>query len=156
MDRLRCEPMMAAFPWLLFLHVCGDLVWIGSTAACGFLLGRDPRAARFVFTRLVNPAWIVAFLAGAAMLGSDFQHYMHQHWMHGKLTVALIAIGLTHVLGARARRQSEASSAANPGGTADSAGSRQPDAVGANLTIAFLVCAVLAVAFVTALRQYLT
>jgi uncharacterized membrane protein len=133
---------MALFPWFLWLHVSGNLVWIGSTISLGLLLGRAPEQARWLYLHVVNPSQLVAIVFGLAVLGMDFHHYMTQHWMHGKLTVALIAIGLTHALGARARRQ-----------TQNSPSSRQPDRVGANLTLAFLVCAVLAVACVTVLRS---
>jgi uncharacterized membrane protein len=136
---------MALFPWFLWLHVSGNLVWIGSTIAVGALLGRAPEQARWLYLRVVNPAQLVAIVFGLAMLGMDLSHYLHQHWMHGKLTAALIAVGLTHALGARARRQASAGQ--------NSPSSRQPDRVGANLTLAFLVCAVLAVAFVTVLRS---
>jgi putative membrane protein len=141
---------MALFPWFLWLHVSGNLVWIGSTMSVGLLLGRSraPEAARWLYLRVVNPSQLVAIVFGLGMLLMDFGHYMHAHWMHGKLFVALIAIGLTHVLGARARRAAE--------GAQNSPSSRQPDAVGANLTLAFLVCAVLAVAFVTVLRSMMT
>ena len=133
---------MALFPWFLWLHVSGNLVWIGSTVSLGFALGRDPALARWLYLRVANPARLFSLVFGLAMLGGDFGHYMHLHWMHGKLFVALIAIVLTDVLGARARRLA-----------AVSPSSRQRDAVGANLTVAFLVCAVLAVAFVTVLRS---
>jgi putative membrane protein len=144
---------MALFPWFLWLHVSGNLVWIGSTVAVGFLLGRAPEQARWLYLRIVNPSQLVAIVFGLGLLLMDFGHYMHQHWMHGKLFVAIIAIGLTHVLGARARRQSSAA-----GGAAgeNMSSSRQADAVGANLTLAFLVCAVLAVAFVTVLRTMMS
>ncbi len=144
---------MALFPWFLWLHVSGNLVWIGSTMAVGMLLGRAPDQARWLYLRIVNPAQLVATVFGLGMLLMDFPHYMHQHWMHGKLFVAILAIGLTHVLGARARRQSAAlAGAADP----NMSSSRQPDSVGANLTLAFLVCAVLAVAFVTVLRTMMS
>ncbi len=84
---------MALFPWFLWLHVSGNLVWIGSTMAVGMLLGRAPDQARWLYLRIVNPAQLVATVFGLGMLLMDFPHYMHQHWMHGKLFVALLAIG---------------------------------------------------------------
>ena len=100
---------------LLWLHVSGNIVWIGSILAVGLVLAGTRGEASLVrlrgelaydiYRRLAVPAFIVSFLCGAVRLGSDMSYYLKQHhWMHGKLTLALVVIALHHVIGARARK----------------------------------------------------
>jgi putative membrane protein len=97
---------------LVWLHVSGNVVWIGSILAVGLLLAGakgDAKArgelASDIYRRLAVPAFIVSFVCGAVRLGSDMPYYLKQHhWMHGKLTLALVVIALHHVIGARARK----------------------------------------------------
>src|SRR5271166_6575333 len=97
---------------LIWLHVSGNIVWIGSILAVGIILtsskgdvkGRAELACD-VYRRLAVPAFLVSFLAGATRLGTDMSYYLKlHHWMHAKLPLALTVIALHHVLGARARR----------------------------------------------------
>jgi putative membrane protein len=101
---------------LLTLHVLGNLVWIGSILAVGLLMARASSlgegaeakgllsAAVLIYSRLAAPAFGVAFLAGVGRVALDVHTYMHAHWFHGKLTVALIVIALHHVIGAKAKK----------------------------------------------------
>jgi putative membrane protein len=97
---------------LRFLHIAGNLVWIGAAIAIGFLLVQkegDPKVrgalARRVHLRLAMPAFAVSFLAALVRTGMDVKYYFVQHhWMHGKLPFALAVIALHHILGARARK----------------------------------------------------
>jgi protoporphyrinogen IX oxidase len=97
---------------LLWLHVSGNIVWIGSILAVGLVLlgGRgEPKTrgaiASDIYRRLAVPAFVVSFLCGAIRLSRDLSYYLQQHhWMHPKLTLALVAIALHHVIGARARK----------------------------------------------------
>jgi putative membrane protein len=51
------------------------------------------------------PAFVVSFVCGAIRLGLDAKHYLvDSHWMHPKLTLALVVIALHHVIGARAKK----------------------------------------------------
>jgi protoporphyrinogen IX oxidase len=97
---------------LVWLHVVGNIVWIGSILAVGVILagGRaEPKVrgeiALDVYKRLAVPAFILSFVCGAARLGLDMSYYLKQnHWMHGKLLLALGVIALHHVIGGRARK----------------------------------------------------
>jgi putative membrane protein len=97
---------------LVWLHVIGNLFWIGAVAAAGLLLvvehgERVPRAelALILHRRLAMPAFVLSFVAGTARLALEPRYYfVEHHWMHGKLVFALAAIALHHVLGARARK----------------------------------------------------
>jgi putative membrane protein len=97
---------------LVWLHVSGNIVWIGSILAVGLTLasGRgEPKIrgeiASDIYRRLAIPAFVVSFLCGAIRLATDLSYYLKQHhWMHGKLLLALGVIALHHVIGARARK----------------------------------------------------
>lgn len=104
--------MNAAQIGLIWLHVSGDLVWIGSilsvslilTSSTGEPAQRGEIGAR-VYKKLAVPAFLVAFVAGLARLLWDPRYYLSEHhWMHGKLLFALVAIGIHHVIGARAKK----------------------------------------------------
>jgi protoporphyrinogen IX oxidase len=71
---------------LLWLHVLGNIVWIGSILA-------------------VSVVFLVSFVCGAIRLGLAPRYYLvEHHWMHPKLTFAVVVIGLHHVIGARAKK----------------------------------------------------
>jgi protoporphyrinogen IX oxidase len=106
MDNLRMDIV------LVWLHVVGNLVWIGSILAVGAAIVSpfgDPRTrgqiATRIYLRLAVPAFLVSFVCGAARLLMDPRYYLKEHhWMHGKLLFALIVIALHHVIGGRAKK----------------------------------------------------
>jgi putative membrane protein len=97
---------------LIWLHVSGNLVWIGAILAVVVAISggaADPKArgeiAVGIYKRLAVPAFVVSFVCGAIRLGLDPKHYLvDSHWMHPKLTLALVVIALHHVIGARAKK----------------------------------------------------
>jgi putative membrane protein len=96
---------------LIWLHVVGNVFWIGSISAVALLLLQDGieaatrgKIAASLYLRLAVPAFVLSFLAGMGRLLLDGPLYMKQPWMHAKLTTALIAIALHHVIGAKARK----------------------------------------------------
>ena len=98
-----------AFVWL---HVVGNVFWIGSIVAVGMLLlaeAADPKTrgelARGLYLRIAVPAFAVSLTAGLTRLLMDTSYYFTEHhWMHGKLAFALGVIALHHVIGARAKK----------------------------------------------------
>lgn len=94
------------------LHVAFDLVWIGSIAAVGLLLAKGPgdakargAAALTVYKNLSVPSFIGAFVLGVIALTRDLDLFLkHTKFMHAKLFLALMVIGLHHALGARAKK----------------------------------------------------
>src|SRR5690242_9240624 len=96
---------------LMWLHVSGNIFWIGSILAVGVAIlsaAGDPRVrgeiALGIYRRLAVPAFVVSFLCGAIRLGMEPKFFLvEHHWMHAKLPLALAAIALHHVIGARAR-----------------------------------------------------
>ncbi len=112
---------MHAHGLLLVVHVIANLVWIGSILAVVVTLSSDAEArvrgriARSVYKKLAAPAFGVSFLAATALLFTNLQlYFVHTHWMHGKLPLALGVIVLHHVIGARAKRM-ESGKLSEPG-----------------------------------------
>jgi putative membrane protein len=97
---------------LTWLHVSGNLVWIGAILAVavtilspGGTTKQGGEIALSIYKRLAVPAFVVSFVCGAVRLGLDPAHYLRvHHWMHAKLPLALAVIGIHHVIGARARK----------------------------------------------------
>lgn len=95
----------------MWLHVSGNLVWIGAILAVAVvILGTGaPKEkgaiALGIYRRLAVPAFVVSFVFGASRLFLDPELYFKTtHWMHAKLPLALAVIGIHHVIGARARK----------------------------------------------------
>jgi len=97
---------------LIWLHIVGNITWIGSILAVATIItssAGDPRTrgelALRVYTRLAVPAFVLSFVFGATQLAMNTSYYLVQtHWMHPKITVALVVIALHHVIGARAKK----------------------------------------------------
>lgn len=97
---------------LIWLHVVGNIVWIGSILAVAVVILANTADAKTrgaialaVYKRLAVPAFVLSFVAGAGRLFSDPGFYLKQHhWMHAKLPLALAVIALHHVIGARAKK----------------------------------------------------
>jgi putative membrane protein len=97
---------------LVWLHVTGNIVWIGAILAVGAILtspAGDPKVrgelGLRVYLRLAAPAFVVSFVCGATRLVMNTSYYLvEHHWMHPKLLVALGVIGVHHVIGARAKK----------------------------------------------------
>jgi len=127
---------------LIWLHVSGNIVWIGSILAVAAVMVSSHGDAKTrgelalgIYKRLAVPGFIASFVFGATRLLLDVPYYLKQHhWMHGKLLFAVIVIALHHIIGARAKKLSR--------GTVQSAG---PAAI---LAAILAVAAVGAAAFV--------
>jgi len=127
---------------LVFFHVLGNLVWIGSLLAVGLAISTPNVAAvergllaRRLYLRLAVPGFLLAFATGLTRLVMDVELFLvRTHYMHAKLAFALVIIVLHHVLGARARRLA--------------GGQEAPTAATNLLTLGVLVCAAAATYFV--------
>ncbi|UQA61693.1 CopD family protein [Polyangium aurulentum] len=97
---------------LIWLHISGNVVWIGSILAVAAIITAksvDPKIrgelALRVYSFLSVPAFVLGFVGGTARLLLDPRYYLvEHHWMHGKLLFAITVIGLHHVIGARAKK----------------------------------------------------
>jgi protoporphyrinogen IX oxidase len=97
---------------LVWLHIVGNLVWIGSILAVAATITGQAGEAKIrgelglrIYRALSVPAFVTSFVAGTARLLMDTKYYLSEHhWMHGKLLFALIVIGIHHVIGGRAKK----------------------------------------------------
>jgi uncharacterized membrane protein len=108
--------------WLRIVHVIGNIAWLGGGAVAAFamaMLASEMQATRLaaakalrkVVVSIVTPGMLLSLATGLTMLLSEWTTlYAKQPWMHGKLTVGLIAAAFSGVLTGRLRR------AANDGG----------------------------------------
>jgi uncharacterized membrane protein len=96
----------------LVLHVAANVVWIGSILAVAVVLtstGADAKTRGAlgleVYKKLSVPAFVAAFFAGGIRLALTPEvYFMATKYMHGKLTLAAVVIGLHHAIGARANK----------------------------------------------------
>lgn len=126
------------------LHIFAVVFWIGGITVVGWLLANrstapSPEQAKTaaelalgLYRKVAAPAFVLAFTLGIVRFLLSRDVYQHAHWFHAKFTLALIVIGLHHVLGARAAR------AANG---ADSAQIEASSKTAGKLTAALVLCA---------------
>lgn len=141
--------------FIITVHVLAVVVWIGSLVSIGLVAtakgdgGATSNVrgtlARRIYQRAAVPAFVVAFGAGLFRLlrgwnegylsafGVWSNGYAKSPWMHAKLSMALVIIGLHHVVGGRTRKM------ANDGA---------PEGPIATLTWIIAACAAAAVFFV--------
>ncbi len=103
---------------LISLHITANLIWVGSIIAVGIIVARAAWApsepirritgglALSIYRSVATPAFIVSFLSGATRIALSPTEYAHMHWFHAKLAIAIVVIGLHHVIGAQARKTS--------------------------------------------------
>jgi len=110
---------------LRIVHVSANLVWIGSILAAALLLSQGAGNAEtrgqnglLIYRRLAVPAFVISFTLGVLQLTADLPYYFKTtHFMHGKLALVAIVIGIHHVIGARAKAMAAGkSSEASPVG----------------------------------------
>jgi putative membrane protein len=111
---------------LLSIHVVSLLAWIGSILSVAYVLQAGAGVAQLrgetalkLYKAVAVPGFVIAFLAGVAMLALNPAYYFKgTAFMHAKLTLALAVIGIHHVLGARAKKMAAAKvDTAGPAGT---------------------------------------
>lgn len=110
--------METALLLLRVFHVIGHVLWLGGGIAVAFFaastVADPPEVRRVTFPRLsrfgrrmINPGLGLAFLTGLTLLVLGWTEvYAKAPWMHTKLTVGIIAAGLTGVLVSRLKKQS--------------------------------------------------
>ncbi len=110
----------------LLVHVVGVVLWIGGSATGAWTaaqLATAPKEARMpglgavrrALLVLTMPGILMAWAGGLTMFLGDFEMYRHAGWMHGKVTLGLVASALHGVLVARVRKASDGTRDASPG-----------------------------------------
>lgn len=104
---------MNLYSVLTWLHVVGNVFWIGAICGVGLLLTSAPgdaktrgELAQRLYLRVAVPGFVVSFLLGMGRLLSDMTFFKFP-WMHAKLLFAFIIIGLHHVVGAKAKKMAK-------------------------------------------------
>jgi uncharacterized membrane protein len=99
--------------WLVAFHVVANVVWIGSILSVAVLVSGAPaspdaaelgRQARRIYRLLAAPAFGVSFLLGVWRFVLSAPVYAHMPWIHAKLSFALVAVVLHHVIGGRTKK----------------------------------------------------
>jgi uncharacterized membrane protein len=108
-------------------HLIGAMLWIGGTVAAAVVAIAGARetgdtqkavltAARRAALYVAAPGLLIAFVAGLAYLVPNFTTiYARAGWMHGKLTLVLIAAAMTGVFTGRLRRAAAGTKPASVG-----------------------------------------
>jgi len=106
------------------LHLIGVIAWIGGAATAALVVvfaANDARreasaAARRAVLWIATPGMVLAWVAGLTVLLHGWSAvYSKAGWMHGKVTVALIAAALTGVLTGRLRKAASGDKPASEG-----------------------------------------
>lgn len=91
--------------WLLVFHLLGVIFWIGSLLIVTRILAihtaeasaeaRDSlaRIERMLFNRMAHPAAAVVVLAGVGLIMTN-PNFLREHWLHAKLLLVVLMIGL--------------------------------------------------------------
>lgn len=100
--------------WLLVFHILGVIFWIGSLLIVTRVLAihteetsAEARATlarleRVLFNRMAHPAAAVVVLVGIALISTNPHYYLRAHWLHAKLLLVGLMVGLDLWLYARA------------------------------------------------------
>ena len=92
--------------WLLVFHLLGLIFWLGALFTLTRILamhteeasaGARPTLTRLegmLFNRIAHPAAVVVILAGIALIFTNSSYYLHAHWLHAKLLLVILLLGL--------------------------------------------------------------
>lgn len=107
------DTLMIYYPWLLSLHIISVIAWMAGMLYLPRLFVYHAAAApkselsetlkvmeHRLLTYIMRPAMIATILFGGLMLYANAQGIMAQHWIHAKLTLVILMVGLHHVFGA--------------------------------------------------------
>jgi protoporphyrinogen IX oxidase len=96
-----------------YLHFIGNIFWLGGVVTvavvAALLAGQAERehavAARGAALRIATPGLVLSWIGGLGMLLPHWSTlYARAGWMHGKITLALVAAALTGMVTGRLRR----------------------------------------------------
>ena len=102
-------------PVLLVAHVMGFVFWVSGLLVTSMALTRHTQEAsaeakqalarleRIYLRGLADPGALLAILAGVSLISTNSSYYLHAPWLHIKLTVVLILIGLHGMVAMRTK-----------------------------------------------------
>jgi putative membrane protein len=99
----------------LTIHILGFITWVGSLFGFASILGArggesDPAFAAKLGVvakdsgRAADVGATLTIAGGLGLLSSNFAGYMHQPWLHAKLTLVLLLLGAHGFLRAKGKR----------------------------------------------------
>lgn len=103
--------MNSLYRWLLALHIISVIAWMAGVLYLWRLFVYHVEAKEQVvkdtltvmekklYRYITMPALTVSFILGASMLVYN-PNLLQYHWMHGKLFLVFLMIGITHMAGA--------------------------------------------------------
>ncbi len=98
------------------IHVLGNVLWLGGGAVAAFAMAQfalssqeartsAAQVVRKTVLNIVTPGMLLSFAGGLYMLLTNWSTlYAKAPWMHGKLTVGLVAAGVSGALSGKLRR----------------------------------------------------
>ncbi len=101
--------------WTLVFHILGFVFWIGSLMIVTNMLGRHAEEtaaeARQAFGRMemrllngmANPGAVLTIVTGIILIYTNPSYYLRASWLHAKLVLVVILMGLHWVVLSRAK-----------------------------------------------------
>lgn len=124
-DRKGKNALMVS--WTLVFHVFGIVLWIGGLLTTTVLLTLHTREeapeARAAFTRIekkslrmmADPGALLTIAAGITLIFTNKAYYMHAAWLHVKLAIVVVLIGLHGYIGVSTKRVQMGTKKMTPG-----------------------------------------
>lgn len=101
--------------WTLVVHIFGLMLWVSGLLVTTIALSRhaqetssEGRAAlarlEKIFLRgMADPGALLTILAGIVLISTNRNYYLHAGWLHIKLSLVVILIGLHGWIGTRSK-----------------------------------------------------
>ena len=101
--------------WLLAIHVFGFVLWASGLIAATIMLSRQAgeistearqafvQAQKKALRSMADPGALVTLLAGFALVATNSPYFLRAQWLHIKLLLVVILIGLHVMIAVRAK-----------------------------------------------------
>ncbi|MCU1342217.1 MAG: hypothetical protein JWN92_1640 [Candidatus Acidoferrum typicum] len=102
-------------PALLVGHITGLVLWVSGLLVTSMALTRHTQEAsaearqalarleRIYLRGLADPGALLTILAGVGLIMTNSRYYLHAPWLHIKLTLVLLLIGLHGIVAIRTK-----------------------------------------------------
>jgi putative membrane protein len=101
--------------WTLVFHIFGLMLWVSGLLVTTIALSRhaqeassEGRAAlarleRIFLRGMADPGALLTIVAGIVLISTNRNYYLHAGWLHIKLSLVVIMIGLHGYIGTRSK-----------------------------------------------------
>jgi putative membrane protein len=102
--------------WTLVFHILGLVLWIGGLLIVTNLQARQAeetssearaalgRMAMRLLNGMVNPGALLTVVSGVILIATNSSYYLRAAWLHSKLALVVVLIGLHGVVWSRSKR----------------------------------------------------